>query len=705
MNVYSSLRVACQSRALCKRVIPIIALTFSTSLSLRAQTNEIPNPGFESGSYPGLWGGSSVVPDNQRTGSYALKLEDEWDTGGGLETTVDGLAPNTKYVFSAWVKVAGGGSIAIGAADFGGTDAYASTTSSSYTLLSVDFETGPNSDSAKLFLYNEKADDNTGYADDLSLVRFDLNLVSNPGFESGSSTGLWGGSSVVADNQKAGDYALKAEDNDQWGGGMERTISGLTPNTTYLLSASLKTSGGPLLLGAKNFGGNEISVSTDSATYVTKSLSFTTGVSSSSATIYVWNPPQDNSTGYADTIRLVPQGVNPNRFSDSGFESGSSTWLWGGSSVVSSDPRTGSFSARIVDDSQWGGGLEHTVGGLSPNTTYEFSAWVKVVGGGSIALGAKDFGGHEVAVFTTSTDYTELSVTFTTGPAFTSAKIYVYNPVQDDNAGFVDDMRLAVSDIPEYTLVWSDEFNTNGDIDSSKWVPEVGFHRNHEDQYYTADNLTQLDGDLVITALRETNFPNPSYVAGSSDWRTSREYAEFTAGSINTIGKHSWLFGRMVVRAKVTNELGTWPAIWTVGQGEWPSAGEIDIMENYQGKILGNFAVAGSGRWNAKWDSANVAVSALGSDFASKYHIWTLEWDENRATIWVDDVLVNDFDLNSPEALNAADSFAAPGGNPFKTSPQFMWLNLAIGGDAGGDTSGLPDVTEYLVDYVRIYQK
>ena len=43
----------------------------------------------------------------------------------------------------------------------------------------------------------------------------------------------------------------------------------------------------------------------------------------------------------------------------------------------------------------------------------------------------------------------------------------------------------------------------------------------------------------------------------------------------------------MVVRAKVTNEPGTWPAIWTLGTScDWPSNGEVDVMENYGGKIL-----------------------------------------------------------------------------------------------------------------------
>jgi hypothetical protein len=33
-----------------------------------------------------------------------------------------------------------------------------------------------------------------------------------------------------------------------------------------------------------------------------------------------------------------------------------------------------------------------------------------------------------------------------------------------------------------------------------------------------------------------------------------------------------------------------------------------------------------------------------------------------------------------------------------------LWLNLALGGNAGGSTTNLPDSTVYLVDYIRVYQ-
>ena len=56
-----------------------------------------------------------------------------------------------------------------------------------------------------------------------------------------------------------------------------------------------------------------------------------------------------------------------------------------------------------------------------------------------------------------------------------------------------------------YTLIFSDEFNTDGPIDPKKWVPEVGFKRNEEEQYYRAEN--------------QPPFPRPQVFAKASTGR------------------------------------------------------------------------------------------------------------------------------------------------------------------------------------------
>jgi len=224
--------------------------------------------------------------------------------------------------------------------------------------------------------------------------------------------------------------------------------------------------------------------------------------------------------------------------------------------------------------------------------------------------------------------------------------------------------------------VWSDEFNVDGGVSSSDWQFEQGFVRNKELQWYQEENAWINNGNLVIEGRRET-IPNPNYNAGSSNWKENREYAYYSSSSINTGGGlHSWQYGRFEIRAKVTNLNGTWPAIWTLGVDcQWPSRGEIDIMENYGGDILANFAWGTNKQWTGRWDGSHTAVSSLEPNWVDQYHIWQLVWEEDRMTIYMDDVFLNDVDLEN--TING--SFNCAGQNPFQ-QPHYLLLNLAIGG-------------------------
>jgi beta-glucanase (GH16 family) len=83
-------------------------------------------------------------------------------------------------------------------------------------------------------------------------------------------------------------------------------------------------------------------------------------------------------------------------------------------------------------------------------------------------------------------------------------------------------------------------------------------------------------------------------------------------------------------------------------------------------------------------------------DWSGKFHVWRMDWDENRILITIDGLTLNDSDLN--QTLNP------DGSNPYRHAHEII-LNLAIGGAAGGDPSGTEFPSRFEVDYVRVYQR
>ncbi|MDT3402051.1 glycoside hydrolase family 16 protein [Mucilaginibacter terrae] len=249
-----------------------------------------------------------------------------------------------------------------------------------------------------------------------------------------------------------------------------------------------------------------------------------------------------------------------------------------------------------------------------------------------------------------------------------------------------------------YKLVWADEFNQNGAPDSNNWSYERGFERNEEHQWYQPDNAWCDNGLLIIEARRETK-DNPNYEAGSSEWRRNRPKAYYTSSSLKSRGKQSWQYGRFVMRGKIDISNGMWPAWWTLGiKGRWPATGEIDIMEFYRKKLLANMVHLGADQKD-EWFSKTRNIDSLGGQkWASQFHIWRMDWDEKAIALYVDDMLMVKVET---EKLVNKDGL---GTNPFK-QPHYMLLNLAIGGQQGGDPSKTQFPKRFEVDYVRVYQK
>jgi beta-glucanase (GH16 family) len=277
-------------------------------------------------------------------------------------------------------------------------------------------------------------------------------------------------------------------------------------------------------------------------------------------------------------------------------------------------------------------------------------------------------------------------------------KIYTYRSILLFIAvAFISNKPVAQEVTGTYQLVWSDDFNRDGQADTTKWKFESGFVRNQEAQWYQQENAVCEGGNLVITGKSQRK-RNPNYIAGSTNWKTNQEFIAYTSASVVMKPEHAFQYGKLEVRAKIDAQTGLWPAIWTLGtSGEWPSNGEVDVMEYYDDKILANFAVGSETRFSAIWDDASMPVASLGGAlWASQFHVWTLEWEESRMRILIDGKLLNSIDLS--QTINKSD-----GKNPFR-QPHYLLLNLAMGGTRGGSLANTILPSKYVIDYVRIYQ-
>ena len=247
----------------------------------------------------------------------------------------------------------------------------------------------------------------------------------------------------------------------------------------------------------------------------------------------------------------------------------------------------------------------------------------------------------------------------------------------------------AAIDNTKWKLVWSDEFDKDGAPDSSNWGYEKGFVRNSELQWYQPDNAT-VSGGLLTIAAQKQQVLNPNYNAGSTDWKQNRQYAQYTSTSMTTSGKKSFLYGRFELCGQIDTRQGSWPAFWILGNGlSWPASGEVDIMEYYANGVRSNICKPSGG--NCDWSgSVSQTLSSLGAAWSSKFHLWAMEWDSTKISLYLDDKLVYGYSITST--------------NPYTGNPFYILVNLAIGAN-GGDPSSTTFPITYLVDYLRVYQK
>lgn len=240
-----------------------------------------------------------------------------------------------------------------------------------------------------------------------------------------------------------------------------------------------------------------------------------------------------------------------------------------------------------------------------------------------------------------------------------------------------------------YVQLWSDEFSGGAGqtVDPANWVGQDGdgiaFDNrgwgNNERQWYRFENST-TDGNGVLNILATRT--------GASDTRCYYGDCEFYSSKLVTKGKVGFTYGRLEARIKGAPGSGTWGAFWTLGSNidtkGWPGCGELDVIEligREPKSILGYShgpITYGGGRGNT--------IQAT-EDWSNGYHTYAIDWLPDQLIWYMDGVKYGTVNKTDYDWVFSKE--------------HYIILNLAMGGNLGGEIDANLNESTMKVDYVR----
>jgi beta-glucanase (GH16 family) len=244
----------------------------------------------------------------------------------------------------------------------------------------------------------------------------------------------------------------------------------------------------------------------------------------------------------------------------------------------------------------------------------------------------------------------------------------------------------------KYEQIWSEEFNgaAGAPADPAVWVAQNGDGvaygnrgwGNNERQWYDDKiSSTNGSGSYVIKATTNGASTNNCYYKAPCEW---------TSTKLVTKDKVGFKYGRIEARIKGPVGNGTWGAFWLLGADiddrGWPGCGEIDVTEllgrlpnTNLGYIHGPLS-GGGGRG----DKVEMATA-----HNAGYHTYAVDWLPDQIRYFLDGV---------PFAtLNKVD-------NDWVFDHEFyIIINLAMGGNLGGEIATNLKETAMEFDYIRVY--
>ncbi|MYQ46592.1 carbohydrate-binding protein, partial [Streptomyces sp. SID4985] len=267
-----------------------------------------------------------------------------------------------------------------------------------------------------------------------------------------------------------------------------------------------------------------------------------------------------------------------------------------------------------------------------------------------------------------------------------------------------------------WSQVFLDDFDgaAGSGVNTSNWQYDIGtsypggaagWGTGEVETMTSSTSNVALDGNgnLLITPRRD----------GSGNWTSGRIETKRTDFQPPAGGKL-----RVQARIQLPNVTGAaakgyWPAFWMLGAPfrgnywNWPSVGELDIMENVQGLNTDWSTVhCGTNPGGPCNETTGIggSTSCTGTTCQAGFHTYAMEWDRSTSPeeirFYLDGVNFHTVRANQVDATTWANA---------TNHGYFVILNVAMGGGFPGAFGGGPDGgTEpghpMTVDYVQVLQ-
>ena len=254
-------------------------------------------------------------------------------------------------------------------------------------------------------------------------------------------------------------------------------------------------------------------------------------------------------------------------------------------------------------------------------------------------------------------------------------------------------------------LLWSQEFNSKAGTPVSKtfWTHDIGDGTeagspgwgNGEREYYIQEALKHDGKGALVVNAKKMSVPANGKTSSTNPYLCYYGTAcEWTSGKIHTLGKVSFMYGRIEARIKMPKGVGMWPAFWMLGtdikSNPWPACGEIDIVEAKGHSPKLSFGTV-HGPGYSGGSALSTYYSAGNTPLSAGFHTYRVDWLPNSIKFYVDGQLTG----------SHRKSTIAPKDWVYNAE-FYLILNLATGGNFdGGELDESIEKAELKVDWIK----